>query len=431
MSMTLDQHLKEKAQRTSQAPLDVLQQQAAAHALQLGWPTRAQEAWRYTRLHSMAQDTLEEAPRYTELPEDLVSTLPSQCHRTVQLVFLNGWFVEERSTPPQPGIWALSLKEDPLWPSFINQDHFVAALNTAFMPAYHVLRVHPDQKVRIELLFFYRGKERSTHLSSPRLLIEAQHGSHLTLFEQHISLDKHAHWVNALIEAQVHPSARCHHHSWAKLNDDAPFLHSVYGKLDAGSDYNHDGADMGHAWTRRCIALSQTGEGSSSRVHLSCFQHEQQQTDYQLLADLTAKNCHAEQSARSIADDKAHVTCNAAVHISNDAPGCSSEQQCHSLLLSPQARVNAKPELQIDIDNVQCQHGATVGKLDDKQLFYLQARGHTRRVAKDILTAAFLCEHLQQHTEPEIATWLLGRMLQQFQHEELHGLFSKDMNHGG
>ena len=159
--------------------------------------------------------------------------------------------------------------------------------------------------------------------------------------------------------------------------------------LGAGSRYDSTNINLGAALSRHDIDLKFTAEGGEAFVDGLYMLSESQHHDTHSIIDHTVPNCMSHQTYKGVLNDKSRGVFNGKVFVRENAHGTDAQQSNKNLLLSNDARVDTKPQLEIFNDDVKCSHGATVGQLEEEELFYLLTRGLPEALAKNLLTYGF------------------------------------------
>ncbi|MDX8408655.1 MAG: Fe-S cluster assembly protein SufD [Mariprofundales bacterium] len=182
--------------------------------------------------------------------------------------------------------------------------------------------------------------------------------------------------------------------------------HFHLGRIEVGqhrdSRYHLFAAELGGSLSRLDLITTLMEPGAECSLNGLMVLAGRQHADHHLHIDHAAPHCRSRAHYRTVADGRAHAVFNGAVRVAKGANGTDSAQTNANLLLSKRAQVDTKPELEIYNDDVQCAHGATVGQLDDEQLFYLQSRGIAEAEARQILTIAFAQALLDTVAIPEL-----------------------------
>lgn len=382
---------------------------------ELGFPSnnRGNEAWKYTNVSPVVDAELRQSADSTISDPRLFKAIPSSREWT-RLVFVNGHPVNINSTK-----LAMSLddaiEKDGRWlaeylgqGNAVNSDGFVA-LNTAFLRDGAVLRIPRDTKPGlIHVVFVALGDSTISH---PRMLIVAEPGSSASVIETHLNIESNHIVTNAVTEIVVEESA---HLSHTKLVLGAPgafhigSTESLVGKnARLVSGVYVDAADL----TRNALRISLDGENASSVLRALSVTQGSQHVDNQTSIEHLASGTSSIQAYRSVLDGTSRNVFSGRVYVDPAAAKAQAEQSTRSLVLSEKAEADSKPSLEIWNDDVKCNHGATIGRLDDSALFYLRTRGIGEVAARQILVDAFAAEMIDA-TEPKAIRNFLTRRIQ-------------------
>ncbi len=226
--------------------------------------------------------------------------------------------------------------------------------------------------------------------AQPRLKIVLEEGAELTIIERHNGDGQY--WKNMTTEIEIGAGAILHH---IRLNHDslaAVQTNMVHITAAKDSVYNGFSLNMGGKLTRHEIHAEIQGAGLELSLNginlLNCEQHG----DTTIVIEHQAPNCKSNQFYRTLLDDKARGVFQGKVHVHKVAQKTDGYQLSNTLLLSPNAEMDTKPELEIYADDVKCSHGATTGQLDEEPLFYLRQRGLSEAQARLLLVQAFVDE---------------------------------------
>jgi Fe-S cluster assembly protein SufD len=159
--------------------------------------------------------------------------------------------------------------------------------------------------------------------------------------------------------------------------------------LGRGSSYNSTNINLGGGLSRHDIEVKFTAEGGEAWVDGLYMLNGSQHHDTHSIIDHTVPNCTSHQNYKGVLNDSSRAVFNGKVFVRENAHGTDAQQQNKNLLLSNDARVDTKPQLEIFNDDVKCAHGATVGQLEEEELFYLLTRGLPEHLAKNLLTYGF------------------------------------------
>lgn len=259
-----------------------------------------------------------------------------------------------------------------------------AALNLA-LADFRVVRIPKETSVTepIELDFTL---DEGTAIF-PHVLVIAEAGSKATIVETYAS--KGRSFTNSGVQIIVEDNANLTHYRVQKESPDAFHYGAAEVTLGRGSRYDSTNINLGGAISRHDIEVKFTAEGGEASVDglymLSGVQHH----DTHSVIDHTVPNCTSHQSYKGVLNDSSRGVFNGKVFVRENAHGTDAQQSNKNLLLSNNARVDTKPQLEIFNDDVKCSHGATVGQLEEEELFYLLARGLSEPLARNLLTYGF------------------------------------------
>jgi Fe-S cluster assembly protein SufD len=224
-------------------------------------------------------------------------------------------------------------------------------------------------------------------VSYPRLLVTVGEGAELTLIETY-ETGGADHLTNSLVEVDLAPNSGVNH---VRIHQNAGLQ---VGRVDvrqaADSRYRSTVITLGGALLRFDVRSLLQGRGAECQLDGAYLVEGEDHVDHHTLVEHQAPHCRSEQTYRGIASGKGTAVFDGIVVVHRDAQKTEAHQENRNLLLSESATIHTKPHLEIDADDVVCSHGATVGALDEDQLFYLRARGIPEHLAHSMLTFAFL-----------------------------------------
>jgi Fe-S cluster assembly protein SufD len=371
---------------------------------ELGFPTTDEEDWKYTSVAPVARKTFElAASRPVELESDAVEMLVSAEARRSRLVFVNGVYSPGLSSleaiPPEVvaediGAALAGEQAGVLWEhlgrlSGEGDDAF-DALNTAFHVGGALLRIPAGVEVEapVQLLFVTvpGGAEAAAF---PRVLVVAERDSRLDLIETHAALGDAEYFTDAVVEVFVGCGARVTHYKVQDEGGRAFHVASTRAEVSSAGSYDLTTVTLGARLSRHDIEVVLGSEGAECRVDGLYIVGTGQHADTHSLIDHREPNCTSRQNYKGILDGRSRAVFNGRVFVHAGARQTDAEQSNKNLLLSSEARVDTKPQLEIYNDDVKCSHGATVGQLEEEELFYLLSRGLHPDLARNLLTYGF------------------------------------------
>lgn len=396
--------------RGAAAWLGRLRESAFAHFEQLGFPTTDEEEWKYTNVSPIAKGNF--APPSLESESSAQHLRAAQLEpflyeeaRQSRLVFVNGIYSAEFSSldalPESVVVGNLAdtlggelagiVREQLATKADYNENAFTA-LNTAFI--HNGAFVFIPKGVRVEapihLLFLSAGQGEIPSVSFPRVLIFAAEGGEATIIESYASIEETAvYWTNAVVEIVLADNARLEHYKLQRESQHAFHTATTVAELGRSSSLNSTTITMGAALARHDIRIMLDHEGAECWVDGLYVVGTGQHADTHSLIDHRQPHCTSHQLYKGILDGKSRAVFNGKVFVREGAQKTDAMQTNRNLLLSDEARVDTKPQLEIFADDVKCAHGATVGQLEEEELFYLISRGLRPELARNLLTYGF------------------------------------------
>lgn len=258
------------------------------------------------------------------------------------------------------------------------------ALNLAFANVV-VVTIPKETSVEKPIEFNFSAEENSAKF--PHIIVIAQAGSKATIIENYESGAKS--FTNTAIQIFVGDNANLTHYRVQKESPEAFHIGTTEVTLKRGSFYNSTNINLGARLSRHDIHLKFTEEGGEAFVDGLYMLNGEQHHDTHSEIDHALPNCVSHQTYKGVLNDKSRGVFNGKVFVRENASGTDAQQSNKNLLLSNDARVDTKPQLEIFNDDVKCSHGATVGQLEDEELFYLLSRGLNESLAKNLLTYGF------------------------------------------
>jgi Fe-S cluster assembly protein SufD len=348
--------------------LRALRGRAADTLREQGLPTKRTEAWRFTPVRSVANAEFSTAEESTP---SLVSTVPEGVTvRSLRQVL---------QAQPELLEGRLDLGGAPT--------HF-AALNTALFSDGLWIDVPAGVAIEapIELAHAIRtSSERG--VAYPRVLITMGDHAELTLIETYAG-EQVGQLTNSVIEVDLGRNAKMSH---VRVHENAGLqVGRVDVRQEADSLYRSTVVTLGGALLRFDVRCLLQGKGAECQLDGAYLIDGEDHVDHHTLVEHRAAHCRSAQTYRGIVSGKGTAVFDGIVVVHRDAQKTEAHQENRNLLLSETATVHTKPHLEIDADDVVCSHGATVGSLDEDQLFYLRARGIPEELAHSMLTYAFL-----------------------------------------
>ncbi|WP_272916180.1 Fe-S cluster assembly protein SufD [Aristophania vespae] len=367
-------------------------------------PKRITESWRYTPMQSLSSACLNEAER---LNDTLIQTMLNELklpQAESLVVFANGHRADSHTTltPSLSFKKDLALKEE----ISVSPENFSFLLNSSLSQSGLNIIVPAHVKAgTLILVSLTEGDEISTHLRHKIILEE---GASLTLLD--LSYGNGAYVSNPVFLIECAKDAHLKHIKLQKEGPESHHLAFISASIDEGGNYESFTQQQGAKLARHEVKAKLLGEHAIAHVNGVQLGEGQTHHDLTSLIIHEAPHCQSRQTVKTVLSDKATGVFQGKIFVDQKAQKTDGYQMNQALLLSETAQMNSKPELEIYADDVRCSHGATVGALDEEQLFYLQSRGIPKDQARSILIQAFLHESLSLLNESLLREYLIGSL---------------------
>jgi len=378
---------------------------ALARFAELGFPTTRQEEWRFTSVASIAETPFAVPARRAGPAAKRVAPLFLPVESACRLVFVNGRFSEALSSAAglpsgvRAGSLAAALESEPQWLEAHLARHAgyatnpFGALNTAFLGdgAFVHVTAGMDLDAPLQLLFVSAPGAKPT-VTHPRTLVVVERGARASVVESYAALHDGTYWTNAVTEVILAEDA---HLELTRLQRDArsashvATTHTLQGR---NSVLRFHPFVLGAALARHDIVSVLDGPGAELVLNGLYLQNGSRHADHHTVIDHAKPDCQSHEFFNGVLADAGRGVFNGRIIVRPGAQRTDSKQTNHNLVLSEQARADSQPQLEIYADDVKCTHGATLGPLDAKELFYLQSRGLDPEQARGLLLYGFGAE---------------------------------------
>ena len=399
----------------------------------MGFPTTRDEDWRFTSVAPIAEGRFSlsndgaSSLRANELDP---FRLPGESAAT--LVFVNGRYVataSDRSGVPA-GVRIENLAqtltdsadalEEHLTHVAAVDGHPFVALNTAFLVDGAVISV-PDSMVvarPIHLVFVSTGDARST-MTQPRVLVEMGASSEASVVESYVGLGGQTYFTNAVTEIVAGDNAKLDHYTLQQESAESAHLGAIYVRTARDATVTCHSIAFGGSLVRNDVVVVLDGEGATCTLNGLYIADRHVLVDNHTTIDHARPHCRSREIYKGILGDHARAVFNGKIVVRPDAQKTDAKQTNKALLLSNEAQINTKPQLEIFANDVRCTHGAAIGQMDDEAIFYLRARGLGEAEARRLLIRAFAGDVLQR-----LPLTALGSRLEQQLMARLPGRFA-------
>ena len=379
-----------------------------------GFPTKKEEAWKYTSLNKLVKQDYSLYPK-KEHNLELKDVRKYFLHDvdTYKVVFVDGVYSSflSETTHDKIDVCLFSAaiskpKYKPVIEAYFNKaakEESLTSLNTAFAKegAYIFIPKHQEVEKPIEIINFSTGNEAALMLQ-PRNLIVVGENAHVQIIERHQSLSDNAVLTNSVTEIFAERRAYVDYYKIQNDRISASLIDNTYVKQEADSHCRVHTFSFGGNVMRNNLNFYQHGQGCDSTLNGVTILEDKQHVDHNTLVHHIEPNCESHQDYKGIFGDSSTGVFNGKVVVEKEAQKTDAFQQNNNILISDKATINAKPQLEIFADDVKCSHGCTIGQLDADSLFYLRSRGVGMKEARALLMYAFANNVLESVKIPEL-----------------------------
>ncbi len=401
------------------AVLKQLRKEALARFEVLGIPTTKHEEWKYTNLSQLSKSEFHPALYHTLSEKDVVNDMIAG-KDVVLLVFENGKLNEQLSDVNDLplGVTIGNLAdhlEHPLVLENIGQhasfkDEAMVALNTAHISEGSF--IHIGQGITFSKpihLLYISGGEADT-LAFPRNLLVAEKNSSVNVIESFHSRGNETSFINIVTEVVMEENAKV---EWSKIQlENSNTYHVSHTECTQAANSNFDihTITFGGKVVRNNLHIVLNGKNITANLNGLYVGGGDSLIDNHTLVDHAMPHCQSNELYKGVLDGRSKGVFNGKIFVRKDAQKSNAYQSNKNILMSDEASMNAKPQLEIFADDVKSSHGATTGQLDKEALFYLRSRGIGEEAARAFLTIAFAEDVLNRITNETLREELKERI---------------------
>jgi Fe-S cluster assembly protein SufD len=380
-----------------------------------GFPTKKEEAWKYTSLNSILKNDFSVFPKHeSHIEFSVVKKYFLHEIDTYKVVFIDGVFSSFLSSTTHDGLDICLMSSalnkakyksiiEEYFNKITNQCESLTSLNTAFANegAYILVPKNKIVEKPIEIMYFSTGSEAAI-LVQPRNLIVVQENAQVQIIERHQSLSENTTLTNVVSEIFAEKNAIIDYYKIQNDNLEANLIDNTFVSQKGNSTVSVNTFAFGGNLTRNNLNFYHFGERIVSNLNGITIIGESQHVDHYTLVNHKTPNCESHQDYKGIFTDKAVGVFNGKIFVEKEAQKTNAFQKSNNILLSDKATINAKPQLEIFADDVKCSHGCTIGQLDETAMFYMQQRGIPKKEAKALLMYAFSNKVIESIKIPEL-----------------------------
>jgi Fe-S cluster assembly protein SufD len=385
-----------------QSPIHLKRKEALSNFSKLDFPTTSNEEWKYTSIAPLLKYNFVPSYEKKEISKEFIKSLLFDEMEHSLIVFINGRYSAESSlllNLPEGVIVSCIAdeikKSNPIllkhFGKYADYDnHIFTALSTAYTDDGAFIYV-PSGKIVEEPIhiIFITDSGNEKILTQPRNLFIAEKNSQVTIIEHYIGKEGEIYFTNAVTEIVAEENAIVDHIKLQEESKKAFHIARMEVDQERSSNFSSHLISTGADLTRNDFNAKFNDEGGECTLNGLYMIDGTQLFDAHTLMDHANPHCNSHEHYKGILDDKSRGVFNGKIIVRQDAQKTNAFQENNSILLSDEALVNTKPQLEIFADDVKCSHGATIGQMADDAKFYLKSRGIGEEASNSILLHAF------------------------------------------
>jgi Fe-S cluster assembly protein SufD len=402
--------LLEKTGNAEPSWLRRMREDSFAHFERVGFPSVKEEEWKYTNVASIAKLQFALASANGQQGGNGFGAFVYDEARQSRLIFVNGILQRAISSVEalRAGVQVMDIGEalaggqnetilrESLERAAKSESGFTA-LNTALFSSGAFVFIPAGVSVAAPIhLQFISDSSHGAAVSFPRVLVVAEDNSAATIIESYASPGESVYLTNAIVDVQLGAGAHLKHFKVQRESTSAFHVAATNAELGTNASYDSTAINLGAALSRHTIDVVMDHEGAECWVDGLYMVDGSQHTDTHSMIDHRQPHCTSHQLYKGILDGKSRAVFNGKVFVRHGAQLTNAQQTNKNLLLSNEAQVDTKPQLEIFADDVKCAHGAAIGQLEEDELFYLESRGIRPELARNVLTYGFAEEVIEK-----------------------------------
>ena len=415
------EQFERSADRRTPAWLHPIRKAGIAHFSELGFPTTRDEEWRFTNVAPIQRLPFKPLvePDGSQPSAEQIAKFAFPGLKCSRLVYIDGCYSEQLSEldPRLEEAHAGSLAQAMSADADLLERHLAryarcdasafTALNTAFFVDGGFVRIPRGVILEEPIhLLFLRTTGDAGATAHPRNLIVAEENSQATVIEHYVSLAEGAYFTNAVTEIVLGENAVLEHCKIQTESEEAFHVATVQARQDRSSNLRTHSISTGARLARNDIHTVLNAEGAQCLMNGLYIVHGAQLVDHHTVIDHAKPHCETHEFYNGVLDGRSHGVFNGKIFVRPDAQKTDAKQTSRALLLSEDATINSKPQLEIFADDVKCTHGSTVGQLNEEAVFYMRSRGIGLEQARRMLIAAFAGEIIDRIKIPAVRSQL-------------------------
>lgn len=399
--------------------LNDLRRQAFHRWQATGFPTLRNERWKYTELMPLSQTEFTLPQPQNNAYQHL---LPELIDNSLRLVFVDGQLQADISNLNTSSLQVKTIAEILSTDPTPLRDYFNTAqildgitdLNTALTENGVVINIPADKILTTPLHVIYLYTQMTNNMVHFKNIIHLEKNAVATVIEHHIGQDGIRYFATALNHIKLDNNSKLTFYRWQEQGSDGYHINRTNLHQAARSQFNLFSFDVKGHLVRNELLQEFTGEHAVCDLAGLYVGSGKQHIDNYISLNHALPHCRSIQLFKGILDERAHGVFHGKVIVHKDAQKTDAKQHNANLILSNKAEIDTQPQLEIYADDVKCTHGAAIGQLDEEALFYLQSRGLSIELAKQILMYGFAADILQRIEQTEMRAFCQTRMRHYF-----------------
>lgn len=374
----------------------------------LGFPTIRNEEWKYSNVRDIIKESYQFDSDHS-LTSEAIEKLNFPGLTDNVLYFINGKYEPSFSTilSPEDQLILLPLSQAARqYPDLVNdyfnklaktEDEAFTALNTAFANDGVFIHVPKGKVVEKSIILRFLSDASSANVgSNPRNLIVVGQNAQVKIAESYRTVGGEHSFTNAFTEIYVAEDANVQYYKVQNETDSAYHVGTTQVSMADRSHFYAATVTLNGGFTRNNLNIELDGEHCDAHMYGLYFPDGKQHVDNHTLADHRKPNSESNELYKGVLMGKSTGVFNGKIFVRQDAQKTNAYQSCKNVVLSPEATMNTKPQLEIYADDVKCSHGTTTGQLDEEALFYMRSRGISKSEALSLLMFAFCADVVSQ-----------------------------------
>jgi len=367
----------------------------------LDFPTQHNEEWKFTSVKPLLAHQFDASTDFSEINKSEIARYLFDEKIYSTMVFVNGIYNEKLSDikkhedkleimPLSKAIKAGNAEIIKYAMEVLDKGADVfSSLNTAFMTDGTFIKLKENEVIDSPVQMLYITSNKKEAVTHPRNIFVIGKQSSIKLIETYAGLTEVPYFTNSFTIIKVHESGKIEHTKVQDETETSFHISTLEVSQDKGSHYAGYNVNFGGSLVRNNLNIHLNGKETETTLNGLSLSKGTQHVDNHTLINHLEPHCNSHQLYKSILDDSSRIVFNGKIFVKRDAQKTNAFQENKNIILSEDAQVNTKPQLEIFADDVKCSHGATIGQLDKDALFYLKSRGFGHEEALATLIYAF------------------------------------------